>query len=185
MSTGKKSQRRSARSAASVAVDDAVAYDILRSLRRILRKTTERSRQLGREAGLTVPQVLCLRAISKASRGEEMTVAKVANSVQLSTATVSRLLDRLEAAGLVLRQRTSRDRRKVCLTLTTDGRRRLRKIPTPLHEQFLERLTRLRRTEQRAMLDCLEQIVEMMDAKDLEAAPVLTPDVEVKPPTVA
>lgn len=114
-----------------------------------------------------------------------MTVAKVANSVQLSTATVSRLLDRLEAAGLVLRQRTSRDRRKVCLTLTTDGRRRLRKIPTPLHEQFLERLTRLRRTEQRAMLDCLEQIVEMMDAKDLEAAPVLTPDVEVKPPTVA
>lgn len=162
---------------------NALADEVLKSLRRILRKTAEHSRQLGREAGLTVPQVLCLRAIGEAPRGEELTVAQIAAAIQLSSATVSRILDRLEAGALVVRERGSHDRRRVALKLTPAGRRRLRQLPTPLHEQFLDRLQALPQTRQQRLLDCLNEIVAMMGASDLDAAPMLTPDADVKPST--
>lgn len=162
--------------------DDPVADEILKAIRRMLRKTAEHSRDLSRRAGLTTPQVLCMRAIDGAAKDEEVTVVQVANAIQLSPATVSRLLDRLEQAGLVVRQRISRDRRRVCLSLTAEGRRQIRRLPTPLHEEFLQRLKKLSKRKQQAMLRSLEEIVAMMGASDLDAAPMLTPGVDVKPP---
>lgn len=162
-------------------VNDDVANEILKALRRILRKTAEYSRQLGRDSGLTVPQVLCLSAIGNAPAGTEMTVARVAEAIHLSVATASRLLDRLEEAGLLVRKRTATDRRKVIVQLTPRGRRKLHKLPTPLQEQFRARLAELGTRQQHALLDSLKQVVEMMGAADLEASPVLTPEVDVKP----
>lgn len=152
-----------------------IAEDVLRAIRRILRKTSEYSRQLSRHAGLTVPQTLCLRFLAEAERGEEVTVAMVSQSVQLAPATVSRLLDRLEAAGLVIRERRSQDRRKVCLSLTDLGRRQIDKLPAPLQEQFVSRLLDLESHEQQQLLRSLEKVVEMMEASGLDVAPVLDP----------
>lgn len=152
-----------------------IADDALRAIRRILRKTSEYSRQLVRQSGLTVPQVLCLRFIAEAQPDDEVTVAMVSGAVQLAPATVSRILDRLEDAGLVLRERRSQDRRKVCLSLTESGRRQVDKLPTPLQEQFVARLKGLSPGEQRQLLGSLEKVVEMMEATGLDAAPVLEP----------
>ncbi len=159
---------------------DALAYDILRSLRRILRRVGGHSRALSRSAGLTVPQILCLRAI--AAGGPEVTVAGVGRAVHLSPSAVSRVLDRLERAGLVQRVRRAQDRRKVCLELTDLGRGRAAALPTPLHDIFLERLLALDDTRRRVLLEALEEIVHLMEAEDLAAAPLLTPDEPGEPP---
>lgn len=163
---------------ASKTVGDAIprgkiADEVLRAIRRILRKTSEHSRQLSREAGLTVPQTLCLRFLADADGDEEVTVARISQAVQLAPATVSRLLDRLEDAGLVVRERRSRDRRRVCLSLTALGRQQIDKLPAPLQEQFVSRLLRLPADEQQQLLRSLVKVVEMMEAADLDAAPVL------------
>ena len=163
------------------AAGEPIADDVLRAIRRILRKTAEHSRQLAREGDLSVPQLLCLRKVAESTKSEPVTVAKVAAAVQLSAATVSRILDRLESAELITRERSTVDRRKVFLWLTQKGRRRIKRLPTPLHEQFLARLTKLPKSEQRALLASLEQIVQMMGAGELEAAPMLTPGTDVKP----
>ncbi len=163
--------------------ENGLADEILKSLRRILRRTAEYSRHLSQEAGLSIPQMLCLRSIGSAAAAQEMTVARIAEAVQLSSATVSRILDRLEADGLVVRQRSPADRRRVCLSLTPAGRRRLKKLPAPLQENFLARLQRLELDEQRELLESLRSIVQMMDAADLEAAPMLTPGADVKTPS--
>jgi DNA-binding MarR family transcriptional regulator len=152
-----------------------VADDALRAIRRILRKTSEHSRQLSRQFGLTVPQVLCLRFIADAKADVEVTVAMVSQAVQLAPATVSRILDRLEDATLILRERRSQDRRKVCLSLTDLGRQQIAKLPRPLQEQFVLRLRALPDERQRQLLGALEKVVEMMEAGDLDAAPVLEP----------
>jgi DNA-binding MarR family transcriptional regulator len=162
--------------------DSDVAYQILRSIRRILRKVSEHSRQLSREAGLTVPQLLCLRAIAEEPKGIDVNVALVSRKVRLSAPTVSHILDRLEAAGLARRVRNPRDRRQVCLFLTPAGRTKLERMPTPLHEEFLDRLRALEPTERRLLLGSLEKIVAMMEADELEAAPMLTPGSDLKPP---
>jgi DNA-binding MarR family transcriptional regulator len=160
--------------------DRDLSYEILRSLRRILRQVSERSRRLRREAGLTVPQLLCLQAIASAAPGEERTVADVARRVHLSAATVSRILDRLEHADYIARERTSEDRRKVCLRTTEKGRARLADVPTPLQEEFLQRLKALPESERRELFSALERIVTMMEAQTLDAAPLLTPEAEVQ-----
>lgn len=159
-----------------------VAYEILRSLRRILRKTSQHSRQIARQSGLSVPQLLCLKAIDDADAEEETTAALVAQAVQLSAPTVTRIVDRLETAGYVARERRSQDRRKVCLSLTKLGRQRLQTLPTPLHDEFLSRLKSLSADERAMLLRSLKQIVEMMEAEDIDAAPLLTPELDVKPP---
>ena len=123
--------------------------------------------------------MLCLKAISEFPYHTEVTVAMVANAVQLSAATVSRILDRLEKCGFILRERRSADRRKVCLSLTEFGQRRLAELPAPLHEQFLKRLEMLDPVERLGLQKALERIVELMDAEGLDAAPVLTPELEV------
>ena len=159
---------------------DAIADEILRAVRRILRKTAEHSRQLAREGDLSVSGLLCLRRVAESTKSEPVTVAQVAKAVQLSNATVSRILDRLELAELIFRERSTVDRRKVFLWLTPKGKRRVKRLPTPLHEQFLARLTKLCKSEQRALLASLQRIVEMMGAADLDVAPLLTPETDVK-----
>lgn len=159
-----------------------IAFEILRSIRRIIRQVSEHSRRLSREAGLTVPQLLCLRAIAEEDDDAEVTVALVAGKVQLASATVTRILDRLEQAGFITRERTLEDRRKVRLSLTVLGKLRLKDLPKPLHEQFLIRVNGLDDTKRRELLRSLLEIVEMMEATELDAAPVLTPEVDVKKP---
>lgn len=123
--------------------------------------------------------MLCLKTIadfSDESPDAEVTVVQVAEAVQLSAATVSRILDRLEKSGFILRERRSADRRKVCLSLTDAGRQQLDHLPMPLHEQFLARLELLDPVEQLRLQKALEQIVELMDAERLDASPVLSPE---------
>lgn len=152
-----------------------ISEQALRSIRRIIRKTAEHSRQVARETGLTVPQALCLQAIADLSRDGDATVAQVSDAVQLSSATVSRILDRVETAGLVIRERRSTDRRKVCLTLTPAGIDRLDHLPPGLQQQFADRLVHLPEREQHELLAALEKVVELMDAAELDASPVLDP----------
>ncbi len=160
-----------------------LADDILRAIRRILRKTAEDSRQVARDGNLSVSGLLCLRKIAESTKLEPITAAEVASAVQLTNATVSRILDRLESAELIHRERSKADRRKVLLWLTPKGRRRIKRLPMPLHEAFLSRLTKLRASEQRALLASLEKIVDMMGASNLNVAPMLTPETDVKAAT--
>src|SRR5690606_10064448 len=140
---------------------------ILRAIRQIVRQISEHSNHLSRDAGLTLPQLLCLRAIGAGQGEVGLTVGDVAQRVHLSAGTVSRIIDRLVVRGLVDRQRGTRDRRKVRLTLTDLGAERFRSLPKLLQVDFLTRLAALPEAEQRAILHALERVVELMEATGL------------------
>jgi DNA-binding MarR family transcriptional regulator len=156
--------------------EDPLAQDILRSIRQLVRGISIHSKQLLRDVGLTIPQVLCLRAIEKlAADGVDLTVVEVSEAVQLSPATVSRIIDRLLAAGLVARERSSIDRRKVQVSLTDAGRARLMSVPVPLQETFLQQLFELSLDERKVLLASLRTLVDLMNAGHIDAAPLLAP----------
>ncbi len=165
--------------------DDAIGFQILRAIRRIIRRTSEHSRSVGKHGGVSVPQMLCLKAISEFPDGTEITVAMVAEAVQLSAPTVSRILDKMEKGGFVARERSSKDRRRVCVSLTEEGWQRTENLPTPLHEKFLQRLQTLDPIECLGLLKGLERVVELMDAELMDAAPLLIPELEVGENVVA
>lgn len=156
-----------------------IAENVLRAIRRIVRRVSDHSRQLSREVGLTVPQLLVLRAIGTLE-DDEVTLAIVSREVQLSPATVSRILDRLERAGLILRERRASDRRKVCLSLTPAGLDRFQTLPTPLQETFVARLNQLSPRQRSSLLRSLERVIDLMEAEGLDAAPILAPEIEPK-----
>ena len=100
------------------------------------------------ELGLTYPQYLVMVALW--SRGNLM-VSQLGEMVDLESNTLTPMLKRLEAIGLVTRTRSSADERQVHVSLTDAGlslRERARHIPqcissaTGLAPQELRRLTR-------------------------------------------
>src|SRR4051794_13833962 len=73
------------------------------------------------ELGLTYPQYLVLLALW-ARPEEPRTVGALGQAVQLDSGTLTPLLKRLEAAGLVHRRRDQADERRVLIELTAAGR---------------------------------------------------------------
>ena len=160
--------------------DPDLGFRVLQSIRQIIRRVSSYSRSLHRETGLSVPSLLCLRAIHDDEDAVEVTVARVADVTHLSRSTVSTLAEKLVQASLVTRERSGRDRRRVHLALTELGHRRIAEMPQPLEERFLERLRSLPQTRRETVLEVLEEVVSMMDAHDVDAAPLLVPGAEIK-----
>lgn len=156
-----------------------VANDILRRLRSLLRKITLHSKHLGKQTGLTLPQLVCLQAIRE-SRNGESTAAEIAARVELSPPTVTGIIDRLMRAELIAKERGISDRRKVFITLTDEGQRRLDSVPQPLQVRFVQRIMAVDPEERRMILHSLERLVELMGAEDFEAGPLLYADEEIK-----
>lgn len=165
---------------ANLESDENLGFRVLRSLRRVLRRVSSYSRQVGRDTGLSVPHLLCLRAIAE-DDAPEVTVRRVAEATHLSPSTVSTIAEKLVRAALITRERSDRDRRRVNLSLTQQGRERLRDLPRPLEERFLSRLMALPAQDREHIVQVLEQVVEMMDADQMDAAPILVPGTEIRP----
>lgn len=151
--------------------------EVLILIRQIVRRIMEHSKSLQAEHGLSVQQLLCLKTIGELGKQhDEVTLTMVVKRVQLSAATVSRISDRLEQHGLVLRERRSKDRRRVCLSITDDGVKRLKATPTLLQDTFVNRFNQLSLKERQRLTDALAKIVNLMDAEHLEASPILMID---------
>jgi DNA-binding MarR family transcriptional regulator len=150
--------------------------DVLISLRRILRATSIHSRKLGRSVGITSPQLMVLQAIHDQ---ETPTASEISRAVSLSQATITTIVNTLEQRDLVHRERSSVDRRRVHVSLTDPGREALANAPKPLQESFALRFEALPSWEQHQLVASLERVAMMMDAEDLDAAPVLAeaPDI--------
>ncbi|ATC33948.1 MarR family transcriptional regulator [Caulobacter vibrioides] len=69
--------------------------------------------------GLTYPQYLVLNALGES---DGATIGAIAARLDLESSTVTPLVKRLEAAGLVMRRRGLEDERKVEVTMTEAGR---------------------------------------------------------------
>jgi DNA-binding MarR family transcriptional regulator len=69
--------------------------------------------------GLTHPKYLVMLALWES---EPLSVKELSSLVQLDPGTLSPLLKRLEARGLVQRQRDPRDERALAVSLTSEGR---------------------------------------------------------------
>lgn len=149
-------------------------YDqnILRSLRRITRAIDLYSRSLASTHQLTGPQLVCMHALGQS---EELTIGGLSRAVSLSPATVSGILDRLERRGLAVRVRGSSDRRRVYARLTAAGRELAERAPSPLQMRFASRFGELPPEEQAEIDRVLGRVVDLMEAKGIDASPMLTP----------
>lgn len=146
---------------------------VLTSLRRIIRALDVRSRYLAKTVGLTVPQLVVLTAIDESP---EITAGQIAERVSLSQATVTSIIDRLEARELVTRLRSKSDRRKVWIQITANGKDLLEKSPGILHEEFVQTFEQLDDWEQTQILSSLQRVATMMNAQGLNDSLLVVSD---------
>ena len=144
-------QADSAAPRGSLLLDDQLCFALYAASRAV----TQFYRPLLDELGLTYPQYLVMLLLWE--RGE-MTVGDLADSLQLDHGTLSPLLKRLAAAGLVERRRAADDERFVHITLTEDGQK-LKRRARPICQAAVDayglderRFTELR-SELRGVID--------------------------------
>ena len=143
---------------------------VLRALRRIIQAIDIHSRKLAQQHEITSPQLVTLLCVTEEG---PLTPTAIAERVHLSSGTVVGILHRLESKGLVRRDRDTQDRRLVYVSATEAGRGLAEAAPSPLQDRFAEALRALPELEQTAIALSLERIVELMEARDLEAAPFM------------
>lgn len=72
-----------------------------------------------KQIGLTYPQYLVLTVLWEE---DHLTVGEIGKKLYLETNTLTPLLKRIEAQGLITRTRSKQDERQVCISLTKAGR---------------------------------------------------------------
>ncbi len=101
--------------APSVALDDQLCFALYAASRAV----TARYRPMLDALGLTYPQYLVMMLLWES---DHQTVGQLGSRLALDSGTLSPLLKRLTAAGLVTRHRRVEDERSVSIALTDEGR---------------------------------------------------------------
>ncbi|SIO04382.1 transcriptional regulator, MarR family [Rhodovulum sp. ES.010] len=150
------------------------------ALRRILRATELYGRELARAAGLTPVQIRVLQIVAETGMSTPKTIAA---RMGVAQATMTTLIDRLVAKGLVERRRSETDRRQMNIFITPAGREVIERAPDPLHDRYVEAFDRLPDWEQAMLVAALERVAALLHAGHLDAAPVLDlGDIRKNPP---
>lgn len=150
----------------------------LRAIRRIIRSVDMYSSRLAIGFGVTVPQLTCLLRVVEAG---PLTLKALAQEVDLSASTLVGIIDRLEKKGLVKRDRSRTDRRQVLISATQAGVALASGSPTPLQDRLAAALNTLPESEQSAIAVSLERIVDLMQIRQVGAAPILDTGVSLAP----
>jgi DNA-binding MarR family transcriptional regulator len=102
---------------------------------------------------------------------EGNTVASLARDLEIDAGAMTRSLDRLQAKGLVQRERSTVDRRVVLLVLTAEGRKVARKVPAVLCEVLNGHLQGFSAHEWQQLVQFLQRMVTNGQAMRAESAP--------------
>jgi DNA-binding MarR family transcriptional regulator len=114
-------------------------YQKLALFRYRLRRLFYYGDEAARQVGLTLQQHQALLAIRGFPGRDEVLVGELAEQLQIRHHSAVGLVDRLEVQGLVSRRSGEKDRRRVWVSLTEEGRDALEKL-TVVHRKELELL---------------------------------------------
>ncbi|MEO3713978.1 MarR family winged helix-turn-helix transcriptional regulator [Roseateles flavus] len=84
---------------------------------------------------------------------------QLGKELDMDAGALSRLLDRLEAKGLVQRERSSTDRRVVQVSLSEEGQRVTAELPAVLSEVFNAHLAGFTEAEWRTLIELLQRLM--------------------------
>jgi DNA-binding MarR family transcriptional regulator len=148
--------------------------EIIDNLRKLFQVVNEQSKKAEKETGLTGPQLWAIKTIAQ---GSPIMVSELARRMYLHPATVVGILDRLELHKLVVRVRSTTDRRVVRVELTAQGNAVVRKAPTVAQGRLVTGLEQLTAMELNNIADGLNRLVDILGAQNIPAKLIRSPEV--------
>lgn len=143
-----------------VAVNDSIR--ILQSVRRIAQTVEQHSKRITATHNITSPQLVALMAIAQLGPS---TLRAIGRAIHLSPSTVVGIVDRLEEKQLVRRERDTRDRRNVHVTVTAAGEALIAQAPSALPQGFASALAALPEHDRHTLVVVLEQFATLLEVK--------------------
>lgn len=144
--------------------------DALIALRQISNAISAGSRKLAKASSISVSQLIALQEINRAGT---LSPSQLAERMSLSRGTITTLARKMETVGLISRAPDSIDKRRHYFSLTPEGRTALADAPELLHEKFTTSFSTLQAWEQAQIISALERVASLIDADEIEAAPIL------------
>ena len=143
-------------------INQTTETSLANELRPVLLRLTRELRRETEQFGITGRQATLLWLV-KGSPG--LTLRALAEMEGISPPALSGHVDRLERSGLLVRARSTEDRRRVGLELTREGERILRSVRERRTAWLAERLTALDPTAFDAIAAAIEPLRELLGVK--------------------
>jgi DNA-binding MarR family transcriptional regulator len=147
--------------------------EIIDNLRRVFQVVNEQSKKAEHATGLTGPQLWAIKTIAQEA---PIMVSEIARRMYLHPATVVGILDRLEKQGLVIRIRSTEDRRVVKVELTIQGRALVRKAPEVAQGLLVAGLEELNLNKLTNIAQGLDQMAAILGAQNIPPQLILSPE---------
>ena len=142
---------------------DPLFISITKRLRQIAHNLDKHSKFIQERFYVTVPQVITLREIYEHG---PLSFTQLTEIVSLNNSTVTGIVDRLERRGLVRRERTSTDRRRIDIAITNEGLDFLRTVPPPIQQSLVEGLERMDQEKVETILWSIDTLLSLLRDDD-------------------
>jgi len=119
------------------------------------------TKDLARRAELTGPQLTVVKMLETVG---DLSLSDLSDRIRAQNSTVTGIIDRMEREGLVVRARSTEDRRVVKIKLTEKGGRIARDIPVEPMEVLKSALGCLSATESKELMRLLTKVARRIGA---------------------
>jgi len=143
-------------------MDDRVTFELLQAARAY----RVRSAKLLARVGLYPGQDALLKLLAE---NGNMTMGEAAAALSIQPPTVTKMVNRLSAAGLVRTEVMDRDRRKICISMTNAAREKIDEIDAIWRELELEALDQVEPQHLRRQLSAIARNLSRTESKDKAA----------------
>jgi DNA-binding MarR family transcriptional regulator len=123
-----------------------------------------RGRQATEELGLHGVDLLAVRYLLQAKRdGRSLRQSDLALMLDLSSAGVTKLVDRLTEAGWLAREAHPTDRRARLITATTEAEERTAAAYTPVHQPLVDSIDSLESEQADVLITVVQRLIAAME----------------------
>ena len=119
------------------------------------------TKEVARRAELTGPQLTVLKMLEGVG---DLSLSELSERIRAQNSTVTGIIDRMEREGLVIRARSTEDRRVVHIRLTDKGAKIAREIAVEPMEIFRNALECLSASEMRDLLRILTKVAQRVQS---------------------
>ncbi|MGD2271155.1 MAG: MarR family transcriptional regulator [Desulfobacterales bacterium] len=139
--------------------------EIIFLIRKLIHGEELYTKELNKKYLITAAQLNCLLALYE---NGPLPPSRIAKHMMVNSSTVTGVIDRLEQKALVIRQRSSSDRRIINIQLTPAGKKMAKTAPPPIQQRVVDGLQRLSPKELEQIILSLTKLSKMLDFQNLE-----------------
>lgn len=146
---------------------DQLSLQVLKHFRVIFGSVRQHFREVEQSCGITGSQVWILQEVAKTP---DIGVSELAERLSIHQSTCSQLVEKLVARGLITKERSKEDQRRVGLSATPEASKVLKNAPGPAQGILPEALQALPESALRSLDKSLAEVIQQLHVSDHKLA---------------